>query len=338
MQRYRANVDHAFRVAGELVGRVQDGAPVGNALDLADRLMRSGDEKARVLRVRKKRRLFVEQEKVLEVNSWGPPVPLRANIAAKGVDAQKKEAEGTADKVVEVSAFLPSQNPPNTVLAASQQNLPQPTTAQAVQKYFGALHAYLQTTLDRGLAPQTVPLKHVKARIAAFSQQGLTLEVQVAQVIKGRIDASFMYGKVATAENVGAEDGGEGELERVEVAALTLGGVNESIVSVPPCLPNVVISGRRQLLTLDTRSFTAHTDIDHTERIPDLPVAVHRRPCSNSTCNLLASVSTNIASRPKNMDGLHTGHRGRHAHHSRRSTVSIMRSISMQYLLFFYAF
>ncbi len=52
---------------------MQDGAPVANALDLADRLMRSGDEKARVLRVRKKRRLFMEQEKVLEVNNWGRP-------------------------------------------------------------------------------------------------------------------------------------------------------------------------------------------------------------------------------------------------------------------------
>ncbi len=90
LQRYRANVEHAFRVAGELAGRVQDGASVGSALELAERLMKEGDDKARMLRVRKKRRLFVEQEKVLEVNNWGPPIPVRQSVASKSGAADKE--------------------------------------------------------------------------------------------------------------------------------------------------------------------------------------------------------------------------------------------------------
>ncbi len=128
---------------------------------------------------------------------------------------------------------------------------------------------------------------------------------------------------------------GEGRCGRSHVG----GGVNESIVSaLSSCLPLVVVIVRAQLLTLDARSFTAHKDIDHTERIPNLPIPIYRRPCSNSTCNLLASVSTNYGGREKDMDGLYTGHRGCHAHHPRRSPLSIIRSILMQLLLLFYGF
>ncbi|CBQ73479.1 conserved hypothetical protein [Sporisorium reilianum SRZ2] len=225
MQRYRANVDHAFRVAAELVARVQDAASVGGALELAETLMAQADEKARLLRVRKKRRLFVEQEKVLEVNSWGPPVPPRPAAVVKPAAS---EQSSTAKLEVELSAFLPSQNPPNTLLTTAQQTLPPPTTPQALQGYLSALHSYLQTTVAKRLFPPTVQLKHVKARIVAFSPEGFTLEVQVAQLVKALIDASVAYAPRSTE----AEE--EAELTSVELAALTLGGVSEPISSTTP--------------------------------------------------------------------------------------------------------
>ncbi|SJX63316.1 uncharacterized protein SRS1_14136 [Sporisorium reilianum f. sp. reilianum] len=228
MQRYRANVDHAFRVAAELVARVQDAASVGGALELAETLMAQADEKARLLRVRKKRRLFVEQEKVLEVNSWGPPVSPRPAAVVKPAAS---EQSSTAKLEVELSAFLPSQNPPNTLLTTAQQTLPPPTTPQALQGYLSALHSYLQTAVAKGLFPPTVQLKHVKARIVAFSPEGFTLEVQVAQLVKALIDASVAYAP-RSAEAAEAEE--EAELTSVELAALTLGGVSESITSTTP--------------------------------------------------------------------------------------------------------
>ncbi|EST05353.1 hypothetical protein PSEUBRA_005628 [Kalmanozyma brasiliensis GHG001] len=269
MQGYRASVEHAFRVAGELVARVGDGStPAGAALELAERLMREGDEGARVLRVRKKRRLLAEQEKAMEANAWGPSVPVRA----KDVKADAEKKEGAEQGAVEVSAFLPSQNPANTVLATSQQNVPPPTTAQAVGKYLTALHAYLQTTVDKGLAPQTVPLKQVKARITAFAPQGFTLEVQIAQVIKAVIEASFTY--CSTADDANEER----ELQSVEVAALTLGGVSETITSTTPSAYPIFRTLSTDLLTqtqnavpsltaatsADARIWTAYTPITET--------------------------------------------------------------------------
>ncbi|CDU26201.1 uncharacterized protein SPSC_06395 [Sporisorium scitamineum] len=233
MQRYRANVDHAFRVAGELVGRVQDGASVGSALELAERLMQQGDEKARLLRVRKKRRLFVEQEKVLEVNSWGPPVPPRSAAVVKPAVSADKSEEAKSNEVkqqVDVSAFLPSQNPSNTILTSSQRDLPPPTTPQAVQSFLAALQSYLKITVDKGFFPPAVQLKHVKARLVTFTSEGFTLEVQVAQVVKALIDASLTYAP----RSAEPSEAPETELKSVDLAALTLGGVDESISSTTP--------------------------------------------------------------------------------------------------------
>lgn len=232
VQRYRANVDHAFRVAAELVGRVNDSASVGNALNLAETLMREGDEKARLLRVRKKRRLFVEQEKVLEANHWGPPVPSRVAVASKIASAteSKQEAEQADQKPAQITAFLPSQNPTKVMLSPAQQNLPSPTHARAVQSYLIALHSYLQLTVEKGLAPPTVALKQVRARILAFAPGGFTLEVQVAQVMKACIEANLTFVTKQQAERQELLP----LLQSVDVAALTLGAVNESIVSTTP--------------------------------------------------------------------------------------------------------
>lgn len=222
MQRYRANVDHAFRVAGELVGRVQDNSTVGPALELAERLMKDGDSKARMLRVRKKRRLFTEQEKVLETNSWGPPVPARAQTNAASKSAEEKKEE---DSKAELKALLPSQDPSSSNPALSQRSLSPPRDAKAVQGYLVALHSYLKTAAEKGLLPPGVGLKQVKARIAAISEEGFTLEVQVTPLLKAFIDATPSF---TTDEDAGDE---QKQLSSVNLAGLTVGGINETIVS-----------------------------------------------------------------------------------------------------------
>nr|CDI57040.1 putative protein [Melanopsichium pennsylvanicum 4] len=234
MQRYRANLDHAFRVSSELVARLSDGSSVGTALNLAERLMQEGDEKARILRVRKKRRLFVEQEKVLEVNSWGPPVPPRTHAARTAKDGTEgKERHDAAKRgKAEVSAFLPSQNPDNIISSSAQQYLEPPKTPQAVQKYLSALHSYLKTAAERGLLPAGVALKRIRARVASFTETEFTLELQVAQVMKAVIDATPSFAD----DNADAEDAeATGELQSVDLAGVTLGGVNENIVSATAC-------------------------------------------------------------------------------------------------------
>ncbi|GAC97674.1 pH response protein PalF [Pseudozyma hubeiensis SY62] len=235
MQRYRANVDHAFRVAAELVGRVEDGGSVGNALQLSERLMHEGDEKKRLLRVRKKRRLFVEQEKLLEVGSWGPAVPIRAAVVGKKDEAvESNVAEDAGQQSVEMTAFLPSQNPTNTRLTTKQQNLEPPTSPQALHSYLAALHSYLSVAVEKGLAPPTIPLKHVKARITAFSAESFTLEVQIARAVKACIEASVIYAPTQASDAKGESRTQQPPLNSVSLASLTVGAVNESIVSTPP--------------------------------------------------------------------------------------------------------
>ncbi|TKY88499.1 hypothetical protein EX895_002487 [Sporisorium graminicola] len=260
MQRYRANVDHAFRVASELVGRVQDGASVGSALQLAERLMQQGDESARLLRVRKKRRLFVEQEKVLEVNTWGPPVPPRYTAVAKppsGTDKSEEAQQEKSKEDVDISAFLPSQNPPNTILSTQQQNIPPPTTPQAVQSYLAALRSYLKTTVDKGLFPPTVQLKHIKARIVTFTPEAFTLEVQVAQLVKALVDASVSYAPRSSSESAETAETPEAELKTVELAALTLGAVAESISSTTPSAYPIFRSLSADVLTQTHRAVSS---------------------------------------------------------------------------------
>ena len=215
MQRYRANVEHAFRVANELVSRVSDASSVGSALTLAEKLMRQGDDKARMLRVRKKRRLFVEQEKVLEVNSWGPPIPPRATTTKPGSERPKTEEE--------LNTLLPSQNTHPVALTTAQKDLPPPTTAQAAHKYLLALHSYLKSADAKGLLPSGIPLKHVKARISSLTPDALTLELQIGSVVKAVLDATLTFHPAAEDER--------GELQSVELAALTIGGSHETIVS-----------------------------------------------------------------------------------------------------------
>ena len=270
MQRYRANVDHAFRVAAELVGRVQDGASVGSALELAERLMQGGDEKARILRVRKKRRLFVEQEKVLEVNSWGPPVPpARSAASAKNPPQPAHKSEEAKEEQVEVSAFLPSQNPPETILAPSQANLGPPTTAQAVQSYLAALHTYLKTTVDKGLFPPTIQLKQIKARIVAFGPEGFTLELRIARLMKAFVEASMIYAPTSASEPTEQQ----GELQSVDLTALTIGGLDEAITSTTPSRFPIFQSLSSDVLTQTHRAtsfspapnvWTAYTPITET--------------------------------------------------------------------------
>ncbi|KAJ9479539.1 pH response protein PalF [Pseudozyma hubeiensis] len=248
MQRYRANVDHAFRVAAELVGRVDDGGSVGNALQLSERLMREGDEKQRLLRVRKKRRLFVEQEKLLEVGSWGPAVPIRDAVVGKKDEAVETKEAGAADgeQPVEMTAFLPSQNPTNTALTPKQQNLEPPTSPQALQTYLAALHSYLSAAVERGLAPPTIPLKQVKARITAFSAESFTLEVQIARAVRACIEASVIYAPTPSSE--------QPLLHSVDLATLTVGAVNESITSTTPSAYPIFRSLSADILTQTHRA------------------------------------------------------------------------------------
>lgn len=240
MQRYRANVDHAFRVAGELVARVQDatGAGAATALALAESLMKTQDQSARMLRVRKKRRLFVEQEKLLETNNWGPPVPPRrpATATATGVEPTRTEHKAQVDATeqtlkVELQALLPSQNPPNLALTPAQQDLPPPHNTRAVAKYLVALHSYLQTAVARRVAPGKVPLNQIKARVVSVTPLGFTLEVKVAELLRAVIDAT-------TTNSSAADGGGDDEAAAVvaptiDLAGMTVGGVDEAIVSSP---------------------------------------------------------------------------------------------------------
>ncbi|KAJ1581367.1 hypothetical protein NDA11_001838 [Ustilago hordei] len=221
MQRYRANVDHAFRVAGELVDRVQDNPTVGPALELAERLMKQGDSKARMLRVRKKRRLFTEQEKVLETNTCAPPIPVRVqtNTASKTADEKKEDPSK-----VHIKALLPSQNPNIAALAVQQQSLSPPRDAKAVQGYLAALHAYLKTAEEKGLMPPGVPLKQIKARVATFNKEGFALEVHLVPLLKAFVDAT----STSTDADVDARDPQQQSV-RIDLAGLTVGGIKESI-------------------------------------------------------------------------------------------------------------
>lgn len=221
MQRYRGNVEHAFRVAGQLATRVQDMASVGSALELAQRLMKERDETTRILRVRKKRRLFVEQQKLLEANNWGPPAPMpvRSNVTSAAAEETTKRQE------VKMTAFLTSQNPPNVELTQAQREVPPPKSAGDVQMYLAALHTYLKTAAEAGLMPQGVGLRQIKARVANFSKTGFSLELQVAPVIKAFIEATPTY-ETAT-DHVEASS----DLINVELARLTVGALTEAIVS-----------------------------------------------------------------------------------------------------------
>ncbi|SOV08694.1 uncharacterized protein UDID_04819 [Ustilago sp. UG-2017a] len=223
MQRYRANVDHAFRVAGELVDRVQDNPTVGPALELAERLMKQGDSKARMLRVRKKRRLFTEQEKVLETNTWGPPIPVRVqtNTASKAADEKKEDPSK-----VQIKALLPSQNPNIAALAVQQQPLSPPRDAKAVQGYLAALHGYLKTAAEKGLMPPGVRLKQIRARVATFNTEGFALEVHVVPLLKAFVDAT----STSAGADADARDPQQQPV-RIDLAGLTVGGVNETITS-----------------------------------------------------------------------------------------------------------
>ncbi|GAK68115.1 uncharacterized protein PAN0_040c6348 [Moesziomyces antarcticus] len=166
MQRYRANVDHAFRVSAELVARTQ-GGPVGTALELAERLMDDGESK-RLLRVRRKRRLFTEQEKLLDGS--GPPIPQPRPQAA----GSKQDAE---------AGVLPA-----LPLTSAQQDLAWPTSADAVQQYLRALHGYLEQAF-KGKGRDGA-LKHVKARVASFGQAGFEVEVHVSPILRARIEVT----------------------------------------------------------------------------------------------------------------------------------------------------
>ncbi|ETS61998.1 hypothetical protein PaG_03551 [Moesziomyces aphidis] len=191
MQRYRANVDHAFRVSAELVARTQ-GGPVGTALELAEKLMHDGESK-RLLRVRRKRRLFTEQEKLLDGS--GPPIP----------QSQPQAAEAKQDAEARVLPVLP--------LTSAQQGLAWPTSADAVQQYLRALHGYLEEAFkEKG---RDGALKHVKARVASFSQAGFEVEVQVSPILKARIE-------VTVAES------------NIDIASLAVGAMTESITSTMP--------------------------------------------------------------------------------------------------------
>ncbi|SPO24301.1 uncharacterized protein UTRI_03569 [Ustilago trichophora] len=275
VQRYRANVDHAFRVAGELVGRVSDGSSIGSALTLAEKLMREGDEKARMLRVRKKRRLFSEQEKVLEVNSWGPPVPSRPNTTAikTGNDVAKEAAKKDSQ---EMRAFLPSQNPYNTILTPAQQDLLPPTTAQAVQKYLIALHSYLKTADEKALLPAGISLRQIKARIATFRQGEFSLEVQIGSTVKAVIDASAAF----------SSEGG-GELASVDLAGLTVGGVNETITTTTPSAFPIFRSLSSDILSQTTRAVTSSS----TEKVERGHIWMAYKPVTEAVARLILAAA-----------------------------------------------
>lgn len=237
MQRYRANVDHAFRMAAELSARVQHGTPVGAALELAERLMKeqqgSTGEKERLVRVRRKRRLWVEGEKVGEVAGWGPAVPPRS-------EAKKDDKAGQR-------SFVPSQN---QHASTPVSGLIPPKTPTAVQSYLSALRAYLKGSWDAGVGPKEVELKQVKARIARFTEQSFTLEVQVTPLVKAFIDASPKY----------ASDELDADLVSIDLAGLVVGGINEDITSTttPSKFPNFR-SLSADILTQTTRALPTST-------------------------------------------------------------------------------
>lgn len=231
MQRYRANVDHAFRVSTELSSRVLPGSPVGSALDLAERLMRVADEKERLLRVRKKRRLFVEQEKVLEVNSWGPAVPPPKQVVGEG----KKEEVGW-------KSLLPSQNP--TSFSATEP-IPPPSSPQTLGTYLNALQEYLRTAWGAGVAPTGIGLKQVKVRVASWGQEGFSLELQVKPLIRAVIDATPTYTP-------------QGQLISVDVAGLVVGGFAEEITSTTSSKFPVFRTLSAEILSQTHRALSPH--------------------------------------------------------------------------------
>lgn len=150
----------------------------------------------------------------------------------------------------ELCAFLPSQNPPNILFTKPQQDLQPPKTVQAVNNYLVALHSYLKTAHHKNLFPTGINLKHIKARVIAFTPAStFSLEVQVGSIVKAVIDATttittFPSSSTSSTTTSAIREGENGhdpaseeinkgsEVLSIELAGLTVGGVNETIVSV----------------------------------------------------------------------------------------------------------
>lgn len=172
IKRYREHVQHAFRIASELVLRLHDpDTPAAGAIQLAQQLMqqqgRNGaaaeSDKDRILRVRKKRRLLLEQDRLLQSSLLhSAPAQHTTSAVAKAPQELNRHAEP-------------------------------PTSTHAIQQYL----SYLRIHLLNAVPPAATPLvKRTKIRLVTFASpsdaiHSFTLELHIQPVLKAVYESVY---------------------------------------------------------------------------------------------------------------------------------------------------